>query len=74
MYTQNLILLEILVVPRELKNNELFSQETYNSQNFRYETLKSPLLKTKCIPLTSFRVKVTDDIKGTFLSFSLITE
>ena len=62
MYTENLILLEILVVPRELKKDEPFSQETYNSQNFRYETLKSPLLKkTECVPLTSFHVKVTDD-------------
>ena len=50
MYTENLILLEVLVVPRGLKKNELFSQETYNSQNFRYETLKSPLLKNQVCP------------------------
>ena len=53
---------EILVVPRELKKNELFSQETYHSQNFRYETLKSPLLTTlRCVSHTSFRVNVTTD-------------
>ena len=72
---KSLKILEILVVPRDLKN-ELFSQETYHSQNFRYETLKSPLLKkSKCVPHTSFRVKVmTEVIEGTSLSFSLITE
>ena len=52
--------MEILAVPKELEKSELFSQEAYHSQNFRNETLKSPLLKkTKCVPLTSFRVKVT---------------
>ena len=34
-----------LVVPRELEKNEFFFQETYHCQNFRSETLKSPLLK-----------------------------
>ena len=29
------------------EKSELFSQETYHSQIFRYETLKSPLLKKK---------------------------
>ena len=47
--------------PKGVKKSELFSQETYHSQNFRYETLKSPLEKTKCVPLTSFHVKVTND-------------
>ena len=36
---------DILVVPRELKKREPFSQETYHSHDFRYETLKSSLLK-----------------------------
>ena len=31
--------------PKGFEKSELFSQETYHSQNFRYETLKSPLLK-----------------------------
>ena len=36
---------EISVVPRELEKTELFYRETYCSQNFRYETLKSHVLK-----------------------------
>ena len=48
--------------PKGVDKSEPFSQETHLSQNFRYETLKSSLLtKTKCAPLTSFRVKVTND-------------
>ena len=31
--------------------SELFSQETYNSQNFRNETLKSPLLENLSVSL-----------------------
>ena len=31
--------------PKRVEKSELFSQEAYHSQNFRYETLKSPLLK-----------------------------
>ena len=31
--------------PRGVGESELFAQETYHSQNFRYETLKSPLLR-----------------------------
>ena len=42
--------------PKGVEKNELFSQETCRSQNFRNETLKSHLLKQKCAPLTSFRV------------------
>ena len=68
-YTESLKIVEILVVRRELKKKELFSQETYQSQNFRYETLKSPLLKkTKCVPHESHK-----RLKVHFLSFSLIT-
>ena len=37
--------------PKEFEKNELFSQETYHSQNFRYETLKSPLLKDLSLSL-----------------------
>ena len=39
-YTESLKIDEILV-----EENKLFSQETYHFQSFRYETLKSPLLK-----------------------------
>ena len=45
-----------------VEKSERFPQETYHSQNFRYKTLKSPLLKkTKCVPLTLFRMQVTND-------------
>ena len=48
--------------PKGLEKSELFFQATYHSENFKYETLKSPLLKKNlCTPLTSFRVKVTND-------------
>ena len=58
-------------VPRELKKSELFSQEIYHSQNFGYETLKSlRLKKTKCVPLTSFRVKFTNDQRYIFVIFT----
>ena len=43
-YIENLKTVKILEVPNELKNNELFFQDTYVSQNFRYGTLKSPFL------------------------------
>ena len=45
--------------PVGVEEGELFAQETYHSQNFRYKTLKSPLLK--CLPLASFHLKVTND-------------
>ena len=32
--------------PKGVQESELFSQKTYHSQNFRDETLKSPLVKT----------------------------
>ena len=58
--------------PKGVEKSELFSQESYHSQNFIYETLKSPILKKlKCAPLTSLPVKVTND---TFLLFLLIKE
>ena len=44
---RKLKIVEILVIPREFLKKELFSQESYHSQNFIYETLKSPLLKTR---------------------------
>ena len=66
---RTLRLLEILVVPRELKKVNLFSQETYHSQNFRYETLKSPLLKKLSVSLLPRFVWRSQTIKGTFLSF-----
>ena len=48
-----------------------FSRETYYSQNFRYETLKSSLSKeTKCIPLILFPVKVTNDWWYIFVIFT----
>ena len=31
--------------PKGAEKSELFAQETYHTKNFRYETLKSPLLK-----------------------------
>ena len=31
--------------PKGVEKTELFSVETYHSQNFRYEALKSPLSK-----------------------------
>ena len=37
--------------PRGVEGSELFAQETYHSQNFRYETLKSPLLKKLSVSL-----------------------
>ena len=48
--------------PKGVEKSELFSQEICHSQNLRYETLKSPLFKKpKGVPLTTFRVKVTND-------------
>ena len=44
-YAESLKIVEILVVLSEINGKEFFSQETYHSKNFRYETLKSPLLK-----------------------------
>ena len=43
-----------------VEKSELFSQETYHSQNFGHETLKSLLLKKLSVLLTSFRVKFTN--------------
>ena len=37
--------------PKGGGKSELFYQETYHSQNFRYETLKSPLLKKLSVSL-----------------------
>ena len=34
------------------EKSELFSQETYHSQNFRYETLKSHLLEMLSVSLS----------------------
>ena len=31
--------------PKGVEKSELFCQESYHSQNFKYETIKSPLLK-----------------------------
>ena len=36
-----------LACPEGVGKNELFSQETYHSQNVRYKTLKSSLSKRK---------------------------
>ena len=44
--------------PKGAEKSELFAQETYHTKNFRYETLKSPLLKkTKYVLLTSLMVQ-----------------
>ena len=37
--------------PKGVEKSELFSQETYHSQNFRYETLKSHLLTKLSVSL-----------------------
>ena len=60
--------------PKGVQKSELFSQETYHSQNFRYETFKSPLLKKLSVSLLPHFVWKSQTIKGTFLSFSLIRE
>ena len=60
--------------PKGFDKSELFSQETYHSQNFRYETLKSPLLKKISVSILPHFVRKSQTIKGTFLSFSLIRE
>ena len=39
--------------PKGVEKSELFSQETYYSQNVRYETLKSPFLKKLSVSLIS---------------------
>ena len=39
--------------PKGVENSELFSQETYRSQNLRYETFKSPVLKKLSVSLLS---------------------
>ena len=57
--------------PKGVEKSDLFSQETYHSLNFGYETLKSLLLKkTKCVPLTSFRVKFTNHQRYIFVVFT----
>ena len=59
------------VVPRDLKRKENLSQETYHSQNLRYETLKSPLLKkTNRFSPTSFLVKAILHSMHVFVSFT----
>ena len=60
--------------PKGSEKSELFSQETYHSQNFRYETLKSPLLKKLSVSLLPHFVWKLQTIKGTCLTFSLIRE
>ena len=55
--------------PKGVEKSELFSQETYHSQNFRYETLKSPLLKKLSMSLLPHFVLNSQTIEGTFLSF-----
>ena len=40
--------------PKGVEKSELFSQETYHSQNFRYETLKSLLKKLNVSLLPHF--------------------
>ena len=42
--------------PKGVENSELFSQETYHSQNFRYKILKSPLLKKLSVSLLPYFV------------------
>ena len=37
--------------PKGFEKSELLSQETYHSQNLRYETLTSPLLKKLSVSL-----------------------
>ena len=61
--------------PREVEKNELFSEETYHFRNFRYESLKSSLLKKLSVShiLTSLRKKkfclreATSSTRGLFL-------
>ena len=60
--------------PKGVEKSELFSQETYHSQNFRCEALKSPLLKKLNVSLLPHLVRKSQTIEGTFLSFSLIKE
>ena len=54
-----------------VEKSKLFSQETYHSQKFRYETLKSLLLKKLNVSLLPYFVWKSQTIKGAFLSFSL---
>ena len=57
--------------PKGVEKRYFFSQETYLSRKFRCETVKSPLLKKlKCLPLASFRLKATDDLKTVFVDFT----
>ena len=60
--------------PEGVEKSELFSQETYHSQNFRYETLRSPLLKKK-LSMPSYLISCESHkrLKVHFCSFSLIT-
>ena len=60
--------------PKGLWKNELFSQETYHSQNLRYETSKSPLLKKPSVFRLPLFVWKPQCIECTFLSISLLTE
>ena len=57
--------------PKGILKSELFSQGTYHSQNFRYETSKSPILKKLSMSLLSHFVWKSQTIEGTFLPFSL---
>ena len=57
-----------------VEKSELSSQETYHSQNFSNETLKSPLLKKLSLSLLPHFVRKPQTIKDTFLLFSLIRE
>ena len=47
--------------PKGAEKSELFAQETYHTQNFGYETLKSPLLKNYVCPSYIINVKVTNN-------------
>ena len=60
--------------PNGVEKSELFSEETHDSQNFIYETLKSPCLKKLSVSLLHHFMWKLQTIKGTFLSFLLIRE
>ena len=67
-------LVEISVALRELEKSELLSQGTHHSQNFRYKTSKSPLLKRLSVYLTPHFARKSKTIKCTFPSFPFIRE
>ena len=57
-YKQSLRLLEILIVPRELKKVNFSSKRP---TTLKILDMKPSFEKTKCVSFTSFRVKVTND-------------